>query len=133
MSNSELYEKGQAMRAELYGSEAAAGSARSVYDSPIMEKFLDVAIEHTFGGIWTRPGLDLKTRAMICVVSDAATGREQELAIHLRFARRQGWSEDELVEALIHMSSYVGLPLVRGALLVADRTFETLRAEEAGD
>ena len=70
---------------------------------------------------------------MVCVVSDAATGREQELAIHLRFARRQGWSEDELVEALIHMSSYVGLPLVRGALLVADKTFETLRAEEAGD
>lgn len=130
MTNSELYEKGQAMRAELYGGDAAAASKRKVYAGPLMQKFIDVATEFTFGGIWTRPGLDLKTRAMVCVVSDASTGREAELAIHLRFALRQGWTEEELTEALIHLSSYIGLPLVRGAMLVAEETFETLRAEQ---
>ena len=53
--------------------------------------------------LWTRPGLDLKTRALICVF-DAATGRDPELKLHIRMARRQGWTEDELTEALIHLS-----------------------------
>ena len=44
----------------------------------------------------------------------SATGREPELAIHLRFALRQGWTEDELSEVLLHLSGYIGLPLVRG-------------------
>lgn len=131
MTNSELFEKGQAMRAQLHGSERASKSREGVYAGPLMRKFLDVATEFAFGGIWTRPGLDLKTRSMICVVSDAVSGREEELEIHLRFALRQGWSEEELGEALIHLSAYVGLPLVRGATLVAERVFETVRAEQA--
>src|SRR5262245_42693021 len=66
-------------------------------------KFIDVATEAIFGMLWTRPGLDLKTRTLVCVVSDAATGREPELAIHLRMALRQGWTEDELTEVLIQL------------------------------
>ena len=66
---------------------------------------------NVFAGLWTRPGLDLKTRTLICVISDAATGQEPELAIHLRMARRQGWSEEELTEALLHLLGYVGAPL----------------------
>ena len=46
----------------------------SVYTDPIMEKFAEVTQESIFGSLWTRPGLDLKTRALICVISDAATG-----------------------------------------------------------
>jgi len=45
-------------------------------------------------------GLDLKTRALICVISDTCTGREPELALHLRMALRQGWSEDELTRSI---------------------------------
>jgi 4-carboxymuconolactone decarboxylase len=66
----------------------------------MMKKFIDMATETVFGALWTRPGLDLKTRTLICVVSDAATARTPELAIHLRMARRQGWTEDELIEVL---------------------------------
>lgn len=131
MSNSELYEKGLAMRAELHGSERASKSREGVYAGPLMSKFLDVATEFAFGGLWTRPGLDIKTRCMVCVISDAATGREDELEIHLRFALRHGWSEEELGEALIHLAAYIGLPLVRGATLVAERVFEAVRAEQA--
>ncbi len=129
MAKSDAYEKGVAMRTKLYGEAAAERSNKTAYDDPIMEKFLDVAIENVFGALWSRPGLDLKTRTMVCVVSDVATGREDELAIHLRFARRQGWSEEELIEAILHMSGYVGLPLVRGGLLAAKKTFATLREE----
>jgi 4-carboxymuconolactone decarboxylase len=51
------------------------------------------------------------------------------LALHLRMALRQGWSEDELVEVLIHMSGYVGLPLVRESLLTASKVFKDVRGE----
>src|SRR3954454_14714958 len=84
MAESELYTRGAAMRRELYGEAAANRSARDTYADPMMTKFLDVATENVFGALWTRPGLDLKTRTMVCVVSDIATGREPELAIHLR-------------------------------------------------
>jgi 4-carboxymuconolactone decarboxylase len=104
--------------------------AKSVYDDPIMEKFADYASEAVFGLLWTRPGLDLKIRTMICVVSDTATGRWPELAIHLRMARRQGWSEDELTEALLHLSGYIGVPSVREAMITAKEVFAEMRAEE---
>jgi len=130
VTESELYAKGAKMRRELYGEAAAARSSRDVYTDPMMAKFLDIATENVFGALWTRPGLDLKTRTMICVVSDVATGREPELAIHLRFALRQGWTEEELTEAMLHLSGYIGLPLVRGAMLAAKKTFAEIRAEQ---
>ena len=131
MTDSELFRKGAAMRRRLYGEAAADKSAKDVYPDPMMQKFLDVATENVFGALWTRPGLDLKTRTLVCVVSDVATGREPELAIHLRFALRQGWTEDEITEVLLHLSGYIGLPLVRGSMLVAKRVFAELRAEQA--
>lgn len=129
MAQNEAYQKGAAMRRKLYGEAAAERSMKTAYDDPIMEKFVDVAVENVFGALWARPGLDLKTRTLVCVVSDVATGREDELAIHLRFARRQGWSEEELTETMLHMSGYVGLPLVRGGLLIAKKVFAELREE----
>ena len=78
-----------------------------------------------------RPGLDLKTRALICVISDAAQGRDPELKLHLRFARNQGWTEDELSEALLHLTGYVGAPLVREALLTAIETFKEIAEDHA--
>jgi 4-carboxymuconolactone decarboxylase len=131
MTESELYRKGAAMRRQLYGDAAVERSNRDVYSDPMMKKFIDVATETVFGALWTRPGLDLKTRTLVCVVSDAATGREPELAIHLRFALRQGWTEEELTEVLLQLSGYVGLPVVRGSMLVAKKVFAEIRAEAA--
>jgi len=117
------------MRRKLMGEAYAKKLDGSVYTSPIMEKFAEVTQETIFGTLWTRPGLDLKTRALICVISDAATGREQELKLHLRFACNQGWTEDELSEALLHLTGYIGAPLVRGAMLTAVEFFKEFRAE----
>jgi 4-carboxymuconolactone decarboxylase len=130
MAKSETYQKGREVRRQLMGEAMVERMAKSVYDDPIMEKFADYASEAVFGLLWTRPGLDLKTRTMICVISDTATGRWPELTIHLRMARRQGWSEDELTEALLHLSGYIGVPSVREAMITAKEVFAEMRAEE---
>ena len=129
MAESETLRKGRELRRQLMGDAYVERINQTVYADPIMKKFVDVASETVFGALWTRPGLDLKTRTLICVVSDAATARTPELAIHLRMARRQGWTEDELTEVLLHLSGYVGVPLVREALLTAKEVFAELRAE----
>jgi len=121
--------QGRAMRRRLMGDAFADKVDKAVYNDPIMEKFAEVTQEMLFGTLWIRPGLDLKTRALICVISDTATGRSTELKLHLRFARRQGWTEDELAEALLHLVGYVGAPLVREAMLTARETFVEMRAE----
>lgn len=126
MSDNERHEKGMALRAELIGPKFVERMNQDTYQDPIMQKFRDVAAESVFGSLWTRPGLDLKTRTLVCVISDVATGREPELAIHLRMARRQGWSEEELSEAILHLTGYVGAPLVREAMLTASRVFQDI-------
>src|SRR5262249_15206490 len=129
MAESENYRKGMEMRRKLMGDAAVQQMAQGTYSDPVMRKFLDVAIENVFGALWTRPGLDIKTRALICVVSDVCTGREPELALHLRMALRQGWTEEELTETLLHLSGYVGVPLIRESMLMASKVFREFRDE----
>jgi len=130
MTTSELYKKGDAIRRKLRGDADYERNKREYDSDPHMKKFIDVATETVFGALWSRPGLDLKTRTLICVVSDAATGRHPELDIHLRLALKQGWTEDELVEVLLHLSGYVGVPLVREAMLVAKHVFAAVKTEK---
>ena len=129
MANSEAYEKGRAMRRRLMGDAYVERTERTVYTDDHMRKFGEYATEAVFGLLWNRPGLDVKTRTLICVVSDTAMGREAELAIHLRMALHEGWTEEELTEALLHMGGYVGLPLVREALICARSVFAEVRSE----
>ena len=130
MATDDRRARGQAMRRKLMGEKYAAKLDQNVYQDPIMQKFAEVTQEAIFGTLWTRPGLDLKTRAMICVISDTATGRTPELVLHLRFARNQGWTEDELAEALMHLCGYIGVPAVREALLIAKEVFHEMRNEK---
>jgi len=128
MPDSEAYRKGSEMRRKLLGDAYVERANKTTYDDPTTRKFIDVVTETVFGTLWTRPGLDLKTRTLVCVVSDAATGQAPELAIHLRMALRQGWTEDELTEVLLHLSGYVGAPLAREAFLVAKQLFAEVKA-----
>src|SRR6202012_1296507 len=122
--------QGRAMRRKLMGDAYADKLDKNVYQHPIMEKFAAYTQETIFGALWTRPGLDLKTRALICVISDATNGRDPGLRLHLRMAITRGWTEDELVEPLLHLGGYVGVPLIREALLTARDTFAEIRAEK---
>ena len=127
MAESETYRRGREIRRKLLGDDYVQQAERTTYSDPTMRKFIDLATETVFGALWSRPGLDLKTRTLVCVVSDAATGREPELAIHIRMALRQGWTEDELTEVLLHMSGYVGVPIIREALLTAKKVFAEMK------
>src|SRR5713226_3733861 len=129
---SELHKAGAAKRRQLMGDAAVEAAAKGIYSDPVMQKFIDVATETVFGALWTRPGLDDKTRALICVASDACTGREPELALHIRFALRQGWTEDELTEVMLHLSGYIGVPIIRESMMVASKAFRDYREETAG-
>ena len=132
MADSPLRAKGRAMRRKLVGDAYADKLDKELYADPIMDKFGELTQEMLFGMLWTRPGLDLKTRTLVCVISDAATGRTAELKVHVRFARNHGWTEDELIEALLHLLGYVGAPLVREAMIAAKEAFAEMRAEQAG-
>ena len=131
MAKSAMHKKGSAVREELMGKAMAEKMAKTVYNDPLMEGFADWTREAVFGLLWTRPGLDLKTRALITVITDTATAAWPELRIHLRMARNQGWTEAELGEALLHTAGYIGAPSVREALLVAREVFEEMRSEAA--
>lgn len=130
MTTSEVYKRGIEMRKTLRGEDGFKKNQAAYAADPLMQKFIDVATESIFGAIWTRPGLDLKTRTMVTIVSDASTGRYPELAIHLGFALRQGWTEEELTEALIHLIGYVGAPVIRDAMITASEVFEKHRKGE---
>jgi len=128
MPDSEAYRRGSEVRRKLLGDAYVERANKTTFDDPTTRKFIDVVTETVFGTLWTRPGLDLKTRTLVCVVSDAATGQARELAIHLRMALRQGWTEDELTEVLLHLSGYVGAPLILEAVLVAKQLFAEVKA-----
>jgi len=127
MSESETYRKGSELRRQLLGDDYVQRVNQATYSDPVMKKFIDVATETVFGALWTRPGLDLKTRTLVCVVTDAAPGRFPELAIHVRMALRQGWTEEQLTETLLHMSGYVGVPIIRESLLTAKEVFAEMK------
>jgi 4-carboxymuconolactone decarboxylase len=129
MADSELHKKGSAIRQQLLGDAYVQKVNETTYKDPVMRKFIDVATETVFGALWSRPGLDLKTRTLVCVVSDAATGRDPELGIHLRMALRQGWTEEELTEVLLHLSGYVGVPIIRESMLTASKVFAEMKKE----
>lgn len=117
------------MRAQLMGKEFAAKLDKAVYTDAMMDKFAEVARQIAFGTVWTRPGLDLKTRTMITMTSDVVNGRHDELELHVRFCRNQGWTEEEITEAILHLAAYVGLPLCREAMLCARGVFQAMRKE----
>ena len=131
MADAELRERGRAMRRTLVGDAYADKLDREVYTDPHMEKFAEVTQEVLFAQLWTRPGLDLKIRSLVTAISDVATGSTEALGLHIRFCRIHGWSEDELIECIIHLTGYIGVPLVRKALIVARQMFVEMRAEEA--
>src|SRR3989449_7053952 len=74
MAESETYRRGREIRRQLLGDDYVQQANRTTYNDPTMRKFIDLATETVFGALWARPGLDLKTRTLVCVVSDAATG-----------------------------------------------------------
>ena len=90
--------------------------------------FQELITRYAWGEIWTRPGLDRKTRSCITLTALVAGGHERELALHLRGARRNGLSWEEIKEVLLQTAIYCGVPAANSAFALA----EQVRLEEVG-
>jgi 3-oxoadipate enol-lactonase/4-carboxymuconolactone decarboxylase len=91
-------------------------------------EFQELITRYAWGEIWARPGLDRRTRSAITIAMLVALGREHELALHVRAARRNGLSVDELKEVLLQATVYCGVPAGNRAFAIAQREL----GEEAG-
>jgi 4-carboxymuconolactone decarboxylase len=79
---------------------------------------------YAWGEIWTRPGLDRRMRSAITITALVALGHENELAMHVRAARRNGLSADEIKEILLQSAIYCGVPAANSAFAIARRVLE---------
>jgi 4-carboxymuconolactone decarboxylase len=87
-------------------------------------EFQDLITRYAWGEIWTRPGLDRRTRSAITITALIALGRDEELAMHLRAARRVGLTDDEIKEVLLQSAVYCGVPAANSAFAIARRVLE---------
>jgi 4-carboxymuconolactone decarboxylase len=115
MVESELFERGLALRRDVLGAEYVDASIDGADE--FMMEFQRVVTELVWGYTWSRPGLDRKTRSMLNLAILTALGRSQELAVYVKGALRSGVSVDEIREVLIHATIYCGSPAGRQAFL----------------
>ena len=106
---------GTAIRQRVFGD---ANVQRTPPSDPFLAPFFETAIEHVWGGVWNRPGLELKYRSLVVVSALAAIGQNAELKTHLCGALNLGWTVDELREVLLQISAYAGFPAAHEALNV---------------
>jgi 4-carboxymuconolactone decarboxylase len=113
----ERLDRGMEMRRRVLGDEHVdrAEAARS----PFTSDFVDYFVRGAWGDVWTRPGLDLRTRSCITVAMLVGLNRPEELKIHVRGALRNGVTPDELREILLHAAVYCGVPAANDAYRVA--------------
>jgi 4-carboxymuconolactone decarboxylase len=121
MSDDEAYERGMRVRREVLGDEHVDRAIERT--TPLTEDFQRFITRTAWGDVWARPGLDRRMRSAITVAVLAALGREGELEMHLRAARRNGLTEEEIGEVLLHTAVYAGVPAANAAFAVAQRVF----------
>jgi 4-carboxymuconolactone decarboxylase len=95
-----------------------------VRKSPFTEDFQSLITRYAWGEIWSRPGLDRRMRSAITLTALVAGGHWDELAVHVRAARRNGLTEDEIKEVLLQTAVYCGVPAANHAFAVAQAVLE---------
>lgn len=116
---SERYTRGMAVRREVLG-DAHVDRAVAETDA-FTADFQDLITRYAWGEIWTRPGLDRRTRSCITLTALVAHGHLGELAMHVRAAMRNGLTPDEIKEVLLQCAIYCGVPAANAAYGVAAR------------
>jgi 4-carboxymuconolactone decarboxylase len=87
--------------------------------TPFTADFQSFITSYAWGGIWARPGLDRRTRSAITIAMLVALGRDEELTMHLKAARRNGVSVAEIAEILLQTAVYCGVPAANHAFALA--------------
>ncbi|MBB5867405.1 3-oxoadipate enol-lactonase/4-carboxymuconolactone decarboxylase [Allocatelliglobosispora scoriae] len=86
--------------------------------------FQDFITRYAWGEIWTRPGLERRSRSCVTLTALVAGGHHEELALHVRAALRNGLTPDEIGEVILHAAVYVGVPAANSAFAVAQRVLD---------
>ena len=109
--------RGMAVRRQVLGDAHVdrATAAANEFTAP----FQDLITRYAWGEVWTRPGLTRQERSMITLTALACLRQEEELAMHVRAALRNGLTPDEIRELIIHASVYAGVPAANSAMAIA--------------
>jgi 3-oxoadipate enol-lactonase/4-carboxymuconolactone decarboxylase len=115
----ELLDRGMKVRRSVLGDKYVdqAVARRTAFTAD----FQDLLTRYAWGEVWTRPGLDRRTRCCIVVAMLVALNREEELALHVRAALDNGVTVDELKEVLLQSAIYCGIPAANTAFRVASK------------
>ncbi len=114
-----LYERGLRVRREVLGDDYVDAALERA--TGFTTDFQDLITRYAWGEIWSRPGLDRRTRSCITLMALMALGRLEELELHVRAALRNGLSADEIKEVILHGAIYCGAPAANSAFAVARR------------
>ena len=119
MNDKERYKAGMAVRRQVLGD--AHVDRATAQTTPLTAEFQDLITRYGWGEIWTRPGLDVRTRRILVLGTLIALGRFEEFRMHARAALNEGgFSEDDLKEIVLQQAIYCGVP-------AANTAFEVLR------
>jgi len=117
MDDTARHEQGMAVRRAVLGDEHVdAAIART---DETTRDFQDFITRFAWGDIWSRPGLDRRTRSFVTLAALMALNHHDELAMHVRAALRNGLSPEEISEVLLHTSVYAGVPAANRAFAAA--------------
>jgi len=126
-----LFEQGLAIRREVLGAEYVDNSiaAATDFNRPLQE----LVTEYCWGAVWSRPGLDRKTRSLLNVAMLTALNHQPELRLHVKGALRNGATSDEVREVLLQAAIYCGVPAAVDAFRSATEAIESFEAAGVGE
>lgn len=119
---SKRFEEGLKVRKAVLGEEYVDKSFREADE--FTRPWQEFSTEYCWGAIWTRPGLDRRTRSLINVAALTALGKTHEVGLHVRGALRNGCTKEEIREVLFQMAIYAGVPAAGQAVTAARAVFE---------
>lgn len=114
---------GMTVRREVLGDEHVDRAIANT--TAVTEDFQDLITRYAWGEIWTRPGLDRRTRSVVTLTALVAGQHWDELEFHLLAARRNGLTDDEIIEVLLQTAVYCGVPTANSAFAVARRVLSS--------
>ena len=124
----EAYEDGMTMRRAVLSN--AHVDAAEAHKTEFTEPFQDLITRYAWGEIWTRPGLDRRMRSAVTLTALVARDHWDEFAMHVRAARRNGLSVEEIREILLQVAIYLGVPAANHAFAIAEE--QLARYEQEG-
>jgi 4-carboxymuconolactone decarboxylase len=113
---------GERTRREVLGDEHVdRAQARTTEFTAPFQEFIT---RYAWGDVWTRPGLDRRSRSMITLAALTSLKAENEIAMHVRAALRNGLTKEEIAEVLLHTGVYAGVPAANAAFAIAQKVLE---------